>query len=332
MRNDRIRYSRRWRLGRHVVLAACLLAATGLTLATELPLDTQEKLLREQAVDAVMRNDVSALFEAMDEFRALESRGGTVPAGLYFAEADSARSSGHPVRAERAFNDYFRVAPAEGAAFAEAMRAYGEFRQGIPEATWPILERMAPVPGGVVRTGLLQREVRVAPFSLSRRLVTRGQFAAFVAATDYRAPVDDAPGDCRDAATEGAEPAIAASDSDPMVCVSWRDAAAYVAWLNEQSGLKFRLPSADQRNHAMQASGPAASPSGPGREWVSDCAGASASAGSSAAAGVEPSCGKRMAVTPGAGDASPATPTDRRSILDEGYRAPDLGFRLAIDD
>lgn len=332
MRNDRIRSSRRWLQGGRAVLAASFLAAAGLAAATELPLDTQEKLLREQAVDAVMRNDVSALFEAMDEFRALESRGGTVPAGLYFAEADSARSSGHPVRAERAFNDYFRVAPAEGAAFAEAMRAYGEFRQAIPEATWPILESMAPVPGGTVRSGPLQREVRVAPFSLSKRLVTRGQFAAFVAATDYRAPVDEAPGDCSADAADGTQPASAQSPSDPMVCVSWQDAAAYLSWLNEQSGLKFRLPSVDQWNHAMQASGPAASPPGPGREWVSDCATASPVVRSSAAAAVEPPCGKRTAVASGARDASQAMPADRRSILDEGYRAPDLGFRLAIYD
>lgn len=314
------------------MLVASLIAATGLAIATELPLDTQEKLLREQAVDAVMRNDVSALFEAMDEFRALASQGVTVPAGLYFAEADSARSSGHPVRAERAFNDYFRVSPAEGAAFAEAMRAYGEFRQGIPEATWPILERMVPVPAGVLRTGLLQREVRVAPFSLSRQHVTRGQFAAFVAATDHRPDVDEAHGECRDDTGEGTDAATASSASDPVVCVSWRDAAAYVAWLNEQSGLRFRLPSAEQWAHAMQASEAGAGPSGPGREWVSDCATASPLARGSAADAVDASCRRRTAVASVARDPSTTLPADGRSILDDGYRAPDLGFRLAIDD
>lgn len=323
----------RWlpQVGR-AVLAAGLVATAALASAEELPLDTQEKLLREQAVDAVMRNDVSALFEAMDEFRALESQGVTVPAGLYFAEADSARSSGHPVRAERAFNDYFRVAPAEGAAFAEAMRAYGEFRQGIPEATWPILERMVPVPAGVLRSGPMQREVRVAPFSLAQRHVTRGQFAAFVAATDYRQPADERQDECRDLAGDGTEPATVASGSDAMVCVSWRDAAAYVAWLNEQSGLRFRLPSAQQWEYAMQASEPEAGASVPGREWVSDCATASPLARGGAAAAADASCRKRTAVSTGARDPSPALPAERRSILDEGYRAPDLGFRLAIDD
>ena len=323
--------TRHWLPGGRALLAAALLAGASLLPADELPLDTQEKLLREQAVDAVMRNDVSALFEAMDEFRALEGRGVTVPAGLYFAEADSARSSGHPVRAERAFNDYFRVSPAEGAAFAEAMRAYGEFRQAIPEATWPILERMKPVPAGVLRTGLTQREVRVTPFSLSQQQVTRGQFAAFVAATDHRRQVDDAPGECRDDSADGTE-ATDGSASEPVTCVSWRDAAAYVAWLNGHSGLRFRLPSAEQWQYAMQGLESAAPPTGPGREWVSDCATAPPSARGSAAAAFEASCRKRTAVSTGAREPSPTLPADRRSILDDGYRAPDLGFRLAIDD
>lgn len=332
MHNDRNTSASGLPKGVRAALAACLLAAAGLILANELPLDTQEKLLREQAVDAVMRNDAVALFEAMDEFRTLASRGTAVPAGLYFAEADSARSNGRPVRAERAFNDYFRVAPAEGAAFAEAMQAYGEFRKSIPEAAWPILELMEPVSGGVMRVGALQREVRVAPFSLSRQRVTRGQFEAFVAATDYRMPGDETPGDCLGSAADGAEPATGQSASDPVVCVSWRDAAAYLAWLNEQSGLTFRLPRADELDYAMQAPEPTAGLSGTGREWVGDCAASSIPTRSNAAGSAEPPCSRRVAVATMPRDRSSAVPGDHRSVLDEGHRASNLGFRLAMEN
>lgn len=330
MRKDQIRDASGWLKGLHAGVAAGLLATAGLALANELPLETQEKLLREQAVDAVMRSDAAALFEAMDEFRALESQGVTVPTGLYFAEADSARSSGRPVRAERAFNDYFRVAPAEGAAFAEAMQAYGEFRKSISEATWPILELMEPVSGGVLRVGALRREVRVAPFALSRQPVTRGQFEAFVTATNYRMPGDEAPDECSDDAGDGTEPATERSASDPMVCVSWRDVAAYLEWLNQQSGLKFRLPRADEWDHALQQAQPVADQSGPGREWVSDCPATPTRSGAAAAG--EPSCSRRLAVSTGPRQATSAVPGDYRSTLDEKRRAPDLGFRLAMDN
>jgi hypothetical protein len=245
-------------------LAACLLAVCMPVLADDLPLETREKLMKEQAIEAVKSGDSGALLVAMDEYRTLERLGVTIPAGLFFAEADSARSSGDPVRAERAFNDFFRVAPPEGEAFAEALRVYGEFRKSIPESVWPILEQMAPIPGRSADTAAGTPAIQGAPFSLSRRAVTRRQFEAFIKATDYRPQGQDGAGGCPGSpgpADDGAEAgAEAAAANDPVVCVSWIDADAYVEWLRQSSGLKFRLPTAAEWELAAYAAGSVAEP------------------------------------------------------------------------
>jgi formylglycine-generating enzyme required for sulfatase activity len=76
-------------------------------------------------------------------------------------------------------------------------------------------------------------EVRVAiaePFAVGRFAVTRGEFAAFVAATGHA--ID---GDCyrlsgtrwkREAGADWRSPGFAQNDRHPVVCVSWHDARA----------------------------------------------------------------------------------------------------------
>jgi formylglycine-generating enzyme required for sulfatase activity len=84
-----------------------------------------------------------------------------------------------------------------------------------------------------------QHPVRIAqPFGLALFPVTRGEFAAFVRATGYAAVLgcivsenglprwqDDA---------DWQSPGFRQTDRDPVVCVSWSDAQAYVSWLNEE--------------------------------------------------------------------------------------------------
>ena len=90
--------------------------------------------------------------------------------------------------------------------------------------------------------------VRIArPFEVSRYEVTRGQYDAFVRATNY--PVG---GDCLtdrrkrgdwqyDAATTYRDPGFTQTDEHPVACVSFEDARAYVAWLNSVTPGGYRL-------------------------------------------------------------------------------------------
>lgn len=112
-------------------------------------------------------------------------------------------------------------------------------------------------------------EVAVPSFAIGVTEVTRGQWAAFVAATGYepepcvsiwQAIVGrDARPSWRDPIFPGGAPQ---QDDHPVVCVSWNDAQAYVAWLEEAAGGKRRyfLPSEAQWEYAARAGATGALP------------------------------------------------------------------------
>ena len=76
------------------------------------------------------------------------------------------------------------------------------------------------------------------PFAVSRHEITRGEFAAFVSATGHRAAACRERGESRD----WRAPGFAQQPDEPVVCVSYEDAAAYAAWLSARSGRNYRLP------------------------------------------------------------------------------------------
>lgn len=95
---------------------------------------------------------------------------------------------------------------------------------------------------------LPRRTVRIErPFEVSRYEITRGEYDAFVRAANYPAG-----GDCLtdrrklgdwqyDAATNYQDPGFAQTDDQPVACVSFEDAQAYVAWLNSTTSGGYRL-------------------------------------------------------------------------------------------
>lgn len=90
------------------------------------------------------------------------------------------------------------------------------------------------------------------PFALGVYDVTRAEFASFVKATGWQAE-----GGCQyldgflwrfDSRYSWYHPGFKQTDRDPVVCVSWQDAQAYIHWLNTKVGVKgadgpYRLPS-----------------------------------------------------------------------------------------
>lgn len=136
----------------------------------------------------------------------------------------------------------------------------GQFQMGSPDGEAGREPREGP-----------RHSVSVRRFALAQYEVTRGEFAAFVQATGYRTdaerqPVAQKAGDpegCfvrRDSGKIGwtagkswKDVGYPQEDDHPVACVSWNDASAYVAWLREQTGKRYRLPTEAEQEYTIRA-------------------------------------------------------------------------------
>jgi formylglycine-generating enzyme required for sulfatase activity len=101
----------------------------------------------------------------------------------------------------------------------------------------PAGDFMMGAAAGEVASGQPEDRVRVSiarPFAVGRFAVTRGELAAFVAATNRRieGPCHRRGEHGKSAQRDWQSPGFAQDDRHPVVCVSWHDAKAYAAWLS----------------------------------------------------------------------------------------------------
>lgn len=143
--------------------------------------------------------------------------------------------------------------------------------------------------------------------AVGRNEVPRSDYARFAAATGR------APALCRERASllrvlaprDWKSPGFQQTDGQAVVCVSWQDAEAYLHWLGQRDGRRYRLPTAAEAKQIA-----AASDAKPVAEWLADC---------------EQGCRRRLAHGKswrGAADSRPLDPS-------RGY--DDVGFRIVRD-
>lgn len=113
--------------------------------------------------------------------------------------------------------------------------------------------------------------VRIArPLALGRTEVTRREFAAFVADTEYESPVNCRTwnerlgryADDRTRSWQNPGRPRDVRDDYPVSCVSWGDAVAYTKWLARRTGKPYRLPSEAEWEYAARAGSSTARPWG----------------------------------------------------------------------
>lgn len=147
------------------------------------------------------------------------------------------------------------------------------FMSATAGAAEPILPTMVAIPAGAFSMGAAGgphdpdypssepvHTVSVKAFRLAKYEVTVGQFRQFVEATGYTPSPDCWRLAKTDWGMDGGPgawntPAFAPSQFHPVMCVSWDDAHAYLQWLSQRSGRRFRLPSEAEWEYAARAGG-----------------------------------------------------------------------------
>jgi formylglycine-generating enzyme len=133
----------------------------------------------------------------------------------------------------------------------------GEFTMGAPDSE----------AGRTKAEGPQHRVVLAHPFAVGTYLVTRDEYAAFVADTDRPDPegcfLTYLPGQTGESkGYNWHNPGFAQSGSDPAVCISWEDARDYAAWLSTKTGERYRLLSEAEWEYAARAGTTTARPWG----------------------------------------------------------------------
>ena len=99
-----------------------------------------------------------------------------------------------------------------------------------------------------------QKEIRFTrPFTVSRYEILRKEFAAFVSASRYRPSRYCGVNGKLSNDHDWQKPGIPQTDRHPVVCITWKDASAYVDWLSRKTKRTYRLLTESEWEYAARA-------------------------------------------------------------------------------
>lgn len=118
------------------------------------------------------------------------------------------------------------------------------------------------IDGGCVQNEKPAHPVNVEPFKLAKTEVTVAQFREFIETSGYQTTAEKS-GACWARDKQGVwsyaknhswqNLGFVQTDNDPVACISWNDAQAYVQWLSKETQQPYRLPSEAEWEYAARA-------------------------------------------------------------------------------
>lgn len=107
-----------------------------------------------------------------------------------------------------------------------------------------------------------RHEVKVGGFAIGKYEISKAQFAAFVEATNYNPgnecwTMEGGKGEMR-SNRSWSDPGYPQASDHPATCVSVDDAEAYIKWLNQKTGGRYRLPTEAEWEYAARGGSTAA--------------------------------------------------------------------------
>jgi formylglycine-generating enzyme required for sulfatase activity len=236
---------------------------------SSLPDPAQADVLKTQIVEVAGKGDAETALKKIDDYRSLNV---PMPATLLFIEAKLSAERKDYRRAQAALEEYFKSAKSDDANYQEGITLYPtvkraasqmlnapeEAGQRKPQAQAgaatheyealikSILKEMVTIPAGEFQMGDLSgrgesdekpvHTVHVKALRLAKYEVTFDQFDVYAKATGKPLPSDQGWG----------------RGKRPVINVNWENAQAFIAWLNQVSGLKFRLLSEAEWEYAAR--------------------------------------------------------------------------------